>query len=115
MWIVSPPAIVSIYFPTAPKSPNPDMATTLVIRPKTPKGAKRIMIPVIFIITSKEDVKKFRKKSECLLSIRVSPTPRNMAKKIMPNMSPDDAAWKGFKGIIRIRISAGDPGFCNLE
>ena len=78
--------------PTAVKSTNPDVAIALVINPKTPKGAKRIMLPVIFIITSKEDVKKFRKKSECLVSIRVSPTPRKMAKKIIPSISPEDAA-----------------------
>ena len=110
MWIVSPPAIVTMYFPTAAKNPNPDTATTLVIRPNTPKGANRIMMPVIFIITSKEDVKKFRKKSECLGLMRVRPTPRKIAKKIIPSISPEDAAWNGFRGIIRIKISAGDPG-----
>ena len=61
MCMVSPPAIVSMYLPTAEISPNPDIATTLVISPITPRGAKRIMISVIFIITSKEAVKKFRK------------------------------------------------------
>ena len=90
--MVSPPAIVSMYFPTAAKKPNPDIATTLVISPSTPRGAKRIMMPVIFIITSKEERKKFRKKSECLLSMRVRPTPRKIAKKIIPSISPEDAA-----------------------
>ena len=115
MCMVKPLAIVSIYFPTAAKSPNPDMDTAFVISPITPIGAKRIMMPVIFIITSKEDVKKFRKKSECLLSIRVRPTPRKMAKKIIPSISPEDAAWNGFNGIMRIRISAGEPGCWSLE
>ena len=82
MCMVRPLAIVSIYLPTAAKIANPDMDTTLVISPATPRGANLIMIPVIFIITSKEDAKKFRRKSECFGSIRVRPTPRNIAKKI---------------------------------
>ena len=108
--MVSPLAIVSMYFPTAANNPNPDMATTSVISPRTPRGAKHIIMPVIFIITSKEAVKKFRNTSECFESIRVMQTPRKMAKKIIPSISPDDAAWKGFNGIILINISAGDPG-----
>ena len=114
-WMASPLEIVSIYFPTAANNPNPDIDTDFVISPNTPSGAKRIIIPVIFIITSKKAVKKFRKNSECFLLILVKPIPRNMAKKIIPSISPDEAAWNGFNGIIRINISAGDPGFCKFE
>ena len=90
--MVSPPAIVSMYLPTAVNKPKPDIATALVIKPSTPIGAKRMMMLVIYIMTSKEAEKKFRNKSECLVSMRVSPTPRNMAKKMIPSMSPEDAA-----------------------
>ena len=107
--------MVSIYFPTAANKPKPDVATALVISPNTPKGASLITIWVIFIITSNAELKKFRKNSECLESIRVKPTPRKMAKKIIPSISPDAAALNGFKGIIRIKISAGEPGVCSLE
>ena len=62
IWIVNPPAMVNMYFPTAENKPIPDVATVLVMSPKTPSGAKRIMILVIFIITSKDAEKKFRKK-----------------------------------------------------
>ena len=104
IWIVNPPAMVNMYFPTAENKPIPDVATVLVISPKTPSGAKRIMILVIFIITSKDAEKKFRKTSD-LGPVRVSPTPRKMAKKIIPSISPDAVAWKGFKGIISIKVS----------
>ena len=74
---------MSIYFPTAANNPKPDVATALVIRPNTPKGASLITIWVIFIITEKAALKKYRNILECLLSTRVSPTPRKIAKKII--------------------------------
>ena len=89
MWMVNPPAIVSMYFPTAENKPKPDIATAFVISPRTPSGASLMMIWVIFIITEKEDSKKLRRKSECLLLIRVRPTPRKIAKKIIPSISPE--------------------------
>ena len=102
--------MVIIYFPTAANKPKPDVATALVISPNTPNGASLITIWVIFIITSNAELKKLRKISECLESIRVIPIPKNIAKKIIPSISPDAAALKGFNGIIRINISAGEPG-----
>ena len=85
-----PAAIVNIYFPTAVNNPMPEIDTVLVIRPRTPSGAHLITIWVMFIITSNTAVKKFRKKVECLVSILVSPTPRKMAKNIIPSMSPEE-------------------------
>ena len=82
IWMDKPPAIVSIYFPTAANSPNPVTATTLVIRPRTPKGANLMTIWVMFIITSNEAEKKSLRVLEYLVLIRVSPTPKKIAKKI---------------------------------
>ena len=84
--------MVSIYFPTAMNKPNPDNETALVISPRTPRGAKEIIMLVIFIIVSKHALKKFLKMFECLESMRVRPMPINIAKKIIPSMSPEDAA-----------------------
>ena len=86
-----------MYFPTAANKPNPDIATAFVMSPKTPNGMSLMMILVIFIITSNAELKKFRNISECLESILVMPTPKKIAKKIMPSISPEDIAWKGLK------------------
>ena len=107
--------MVSMYFPTAVNKQNPEVATALVMSPNTPNGAKRMIICVIFIMSSNADWKKLRSISECLESIRVRPTPRKIAKKIIPSISPEAAALNGFNGIILIKISVGEPGVCNLE
>ena len=104
-----------MYFPTAANKAKPDNETDLVMSLRTPKGAMEMIMLVIFIIVSKHALKKFLNSSECFESMRVMPMPMNMAKNMMPSMSPEEAALKGFKGIILINMSAGDPGFCKLE
>ena len=115
MCTLKPVAMVSIYIPTAANISNPEVATVLVISPSTPMGASLIIISVIRIMAWKRDSKK---EVNCDLWFPLSwvmAAPRKMAKNMRPNISPFAAAEMGFNGIIRIRISAGEPGVFNFD
>ena len=115
MCTLNPVAMVSIYMPTAANISNPEVATVLVMSPSTPMGANLIIISVIRITAWKRDSKK---EVNCDLYSPFSwviAAPKKIAKNIRPNISPFAAAEIGFNGIIRIRISAGEPGVFSFD
>ena len=88
----NPATMVSIYFPTAANISDPELATVLVMSPNTPNGARRIIISVSFIMAWNSALKNELSLSLCTTGILVIDTPRNIAKKIIPSISPPAAA-----------------------
>ena len=102
--------MVSIYIPIDGIIPVPELWTALMINPKTPIGANRIIKAVINIIESYKD-----NKIGSILFLRsvlnwVIDMPKINAKKIIDNISPFTIALNGFVGIIRYIISTKDDG-----
>ena len=63
---------------------------------------------VIFMVTLKIESIILRSLDECSFSTILSVRPKNMAKNIIPSISPDANALIGFVGIILITISERD-------
>ena len=102
--------IVSIYIPIDGIIPVPELWTALMINPKTPIGANRIIKAVINIIESYKD-----SKIGSILFLRsvlnwVIDIPKINAKNIIDNISPFTIELNGFVGIIRYIISTKDEG-----
>ena len=104
-WMRNPVMIVITYKLSVLIRSIPAVETTSTIKPNTPKGAKRMMTCVIFIIASKNASKNPRRVVRLFSWTRVMAKPRKMAKKMIPSMCPDDIASIGLSGIMSIRIS----------
>ena len=109
-WIINPINIVSMYIPIDGIIPVPELWTALMINPKTPIGANRIIKAVINMIESYKD-----SKIGSMLFLRsvlnwVIDIPKINAKKIIDNISPFTIALNGFVGMIRYIISTNDDG-----